>query len=322
MFGCRHAAFAVIIVIPCLCNAQEVSLYDIYIQGINDDAAEFVVDKSDPTKTIRNPARDTQPRLDFEGKLDKLITGTLGAGGSLKGFYFVKSNIASASHTEVRVSGSRPQCGAADKQLGDDTLVYITMISTLGAAIDAAGAGGAASFVLGAVSAVVGHTNRYQTTATCADACALIPASLNGTDLTYQTNISYDGGTSWQNRQPNANSWDPWSHIEPPVMAVSTAKIRVNGSGPLSIGHEARTCEMKLVCSRLRNWSHNRDLKMQMTVTFDATNATQSSCTDSSMMTSFYQDSFARRAMDEDRLYRYSTSYLSESMSLSRPIKP
>ena len=39
------------------------------------------------------------------------------------------------------------------------------------------------------------------------------------------------------------------------------------GNGPLSIGHEARTCEMKLVCSRLRNWSHNRDLKMQMTVT-------------------------------------------------------
>lgn len=316
----RSTVLAVMLLLAPHVNAQSTgaTLFEIYTNGIRQDAAEFVSNPADNHRTsIPNPKRDTGPLDRFQRALDAATKENLAAGGQLQSFYVVNSAPVTANRTKVRVSGAYPACGEADVQVADDVKQYMAALAGLGAGIDGLGAGGVASVITGAIATLVGLANRYQTTATCSNTCVLVPAYLTEKDIRVETTIGYDSSPNTR-RDYDPKNWDEWSYVDKVAISSSTVPVPIRPNDVLRTKTERATCDMKMVCSRVRNWSNDREVSLQMSVFFDASSASEQSCTDFTLISKPYREGFAKRAIDQDRLSTYLRQYGDDSVRRAR----
>lgn len=89
-------------------------------------------------------------------------------------------------------------------------------------------------------------------------------------------------------------------------------------AGVTDVHHENARGHPTEVCFRVRNWSHTRSVSMRMSVYFDASRESQRSCTDFTLISEAYQNGFAKRAMNDDRLQTYVTRWQKDSYARGR----
>lgn len=265
-------------------------LADIYVQGVWQDFY----------------AGDPKPLHDLQKSIDVSVQkATTPPAGPLRFFYHSSSDEVRIPRTERRVSGAYPSCGQGTAQLGDDVQEYLTALGGLATAVDRLfGTGVLAKVIAGLISTAIGNANLYQTEANCADICTLVPAQVPEAALFIETYYRVDSGPLMKRRAPS--DFGEWSHIEKPVVSHGTVKHGIKAQDPLrQKARDEQTCEMRLVCSRVRNWSAHRDISAKIDVYFDADPSYGKMCVDYTMASDDVQDALITDNMERDRAKAY-----------------
>lgn len=250
-------------------------------------------------------AGDKAPLYELERAIDTSVAQSTATGQSLRFLYKISSDEIRVVRTPRRVSGAYPSCGAGTPQLGDDVTTYLLALEALAAGVDKAlGTLYLAKFVASLVAYAVGEANLYQTEANCSNVCTLVPAQVPEKDLRVESYFRIEAGPWLKRNAPS--DFGEWSHLEKPVVSQSTARLAIKPNDPLRYkAADEKTCEMKMVCTRLRNWSAHREVSAKIEVSFDANPAYGKMCVDYTMLSDSVKDSVISAAMNRDRAKRY-----------------
>lgn len=250
-------------------------------------------------------AGDRTPLYELQQAIDTSVATSAASGQPLRFFYKTSSDETRVVRTQRRVSGAYPSCGAGTPKLGEDVQRYLLALETLAAGVDKAlGTLFLAKFVASLVAFAVGEANLYQTEANCSNVCTLVPAQVPEKELLVETYFRVEAGP-WAKRTAPSD-FGHWSHLEAPVISHSTAKLAIKPGDPLR--HKAadeKTCEMRMVCTRLRNWSAHREVSAKIEVSFDANPAYGKMCVDYTMLSDSVRNAVVSAAMDRDRAKNY-----------------
>jgi hypothetical protein len=189
------------------------------------------------------------------------------------------SDILPVPNTDHQVTGNTPPC-FGDVSLDDQAKEFVGAFEAACATADALGAGGLATSIgnvlLGAAGALgLFENNTHQTNANCTPVCAAV----TGTNLKGMTTNLLFWNTPRDSPQPRNGEadWGNWSHFEPIKPYQTNAKFKSK------IGDGTTDCPVTLVCSQLRNWSHNRVRQGQLVVDLPMDNVS-SACSDYSIV--------------------------------------
>lgn len=265
-------------------------LEDIYVQGVWQDFY----------------AGNPKPLHELQKSIDSSVEkATAPPAGPLRFFYHSSSDEVRVPRTDRRVSGSYPSCGQGTPQLGDDVKTYLTALGALATAVDKFfGTGFLAKGIAGLISTAIGNANLYQTEANCANMCTLVPAQVPESALNIETYYRIESGPLVKRTAPS--DFGEWSHIEKPVVSQGTVKHGIKAQDPLrQKARDEQTCEMRLVCSRVRNWSAHRDISAKIDVHFDADPSYGKMCVDYTMASDSVKDALISRHMEPDRAKAY-----------------
>lgn len=213
-------------------------------------------------------------------------------------------------HTRVRVKGDNPPCGkddiSAQQQLGEGLSSFGHKVLLGGLILpDPTGIGGTILVGLGVTISAIGKaisSNPFQEVANCALACSAVPGTYDKAQLESMIKVSYiytrGDGSAPRNLAPfDSGDWfvvGDWvvDHLimqvaknSSPEMFGSTLIKQSNQEYAAPKPPETEIdCPVTLVCAQGKNWSHNLDRALSLSIVADIRQISSGACLDASMI--------------------------------------